>query len=170
MALSTIYLRRRTRSNSRSPRLLQQVVRECSEPSGLDTSVPSGWDTTLYRWADLYLHALGFQPESFRKQLREPFTMSSGCSCTGAPSECMDLIFGESNFREVYASEIHTATRQFFLKNRVVGHCFCDITHTLHRTAKCAVHDGTIWGQWENIIGPELYTTCLHGMQRRSTS
>mmetsp|Transcript_68871 Transcript_68871/g.121718 ORF Transcript_68871/g.121718 Transcript_68871/m.121718 type:complete len:349 (+) Transcript_68871:44-1090(+) len=95
----------------------------------------------VFMWEKRFADACGLsaqQLDMLQTPVTEPFVLATGCSCTGAPSFALRKIIGAGNFQEILGSEMHGATRDFYMQNHKPATCYADIEHA--RTGgKCYV-------------------------------
>ena len=101
---------------------------------------------------------MGTNPDKLREPLAKPLLIGTACSGSGAPSFALRELLGPHNVVEMFASEKHVAwqsrlsstpslaisrlcssaalydtakaaTREFFLRNNEVEHCYTDMVH-----------------------------------------
>ncbi|CAK9117281.1 unnamed protein product, partial [Durusdinium trenchii] len=80
-------------------------------------------------WLDTWrqkIPAFASALDRYAAGLRRQLVVGTGCSGTGAPSHALDQLL-PGRFVEVIASERHAPTREFFLANNWVEHCWSDI-------------------------------------------
>ena len=59
------------------------------------------------RWAEHNCSSLGIDMQVLQSPLDKPLSITTACSCSGAPTHALDQLITRSNYCEVWAAEIH---------------------------------------------------------------